>query len=220
MNNVEIKNDLDYKGVKKNYTLLIIVIILLVFVVGGTFAYFFATASNNIFTGNMGNVKLTLTVTKVLPTTNGVDDILVTNFSELAGNLNNRCVDNYGEYALCQLYRINLANASDGINTNVQGSVAFDNETTPNLSWIFLGNSYSSSTNYTSAMLGNDFNTSSSTHTNFVDSYLLETGSNIDFYILVWINETEGEQIDEGAYSGTVRFIDSNGDGVTATFSS
>ena len=206
--------------VKKNYNLLVIVILLLVFVVGGTFAYFFGTASNNIFTGNMGNVKLTLTVTKVLPTTNGVDDILVTNISELASSLNNKCVDNYGEYALCQLYKVNLANATDGINTNVQGSVAFNNATTPNLSWIFLGNSYSASTNYTSAMLGDNFNTSSSNYTNFVDSYLLETGSNIDFYILVWINETDGEQNDEGTYSGSVRFIDSNGDGVTATFSS
>ena len=206
--------------VKKNYNLLVIVILLLVFVVGGTFAYFFGTASNNIFTGNMGNVKLTLTVTKVLPTTNGVDDILVTNISELPSGLNNKCVDNYGEYALCQLYKVNLANATDGINTNVQGSVAFNNATTPNLSWILLGNSYSSSTNYTSAMLGDNFNTSSSNYTNFVDSYLLETGSNIDFYILVWINETDGEQNDEGTYSGSVRFIDSNGDGVTATFSS
>lgn len=69
-------------------------------------------------------------------------------------------------------------------------------------------------------MLGNTFNTASSTFTNFVDSYLLAAGSNIDYYILVWVNETEGEQTDEGTYSGIVRFEDSNGKGVTSTFTS
>ena len=205
---------------KFNLKLIIIITVLLVLVLGGTFAYFTSSAVYNLLSGNMGNVDLKLTVTKVLPNTNGVDEIGVAHFSELANNLNNSCMDEYGEYTLCQLYKINLSNSLTGINTNVRGSVAFNNATTPNLSWIFLGNNYSSSTNYTSAMLGNTFNVSSSEFTSFVDGYLLNTGANVDFYILVWINESEDAQLDEGIYSGTVRFEDANGKGVTASFAS
>lgn len=209
------------KETRKNLSLILIIILLLMTVIGGTFAYYAFSANNgSILTGNMGNVKLSLTVTKILPNTNDVDNILVTNFNELADSLNDSCTDIDGEFALCQLYKVNLSNDATGINTNVKGSISFNNETVPNLSWISLGNSYSSDTPYTSAMLGESFNTASSTFTNFVDSYLLASGSNVDFYILVWVNESEEEQTDEGMYSGTVRFEDANGNGVTATFNS
>lgn len=204
----------------KRNMLLIVVIGLVLVVLGGTFAYYTSSANNNILTGNMGNVDLNLKVTKVLPNTNGVDDIIVTNFNDLASSLNSDCVYGDGEYAMCQLYKVSLSNSASGINTRVKGSIAFDNATTPNLSWLLLGNSFNTNTNYTSAMLGNTINKSSSSFANFVDSYLLETGSSIDYYILVWVNETDGEQNDEGSYSGTVRFEDANGIGVTATFSS
>ena len=42
----------------------------------------------------------------------------------------------------------------------------------------------------------------------------------IDFYILIWINETDEIQYDSGSYTGIVRFEDSNGKGVTARFGS
>ena len=205
--------------ISKNLKLIIIIVMLFIMLLGGTFAYYAYSGSNSIFTGNMGKVDLTLTVTKVLPSTTGVDDILISNTSELAANLNSGCIDEEGEFALCQLYRINLVNASGSINTDVKGSIKFNNELTPNLSWLLLGNSYSSSTNYTSELIGTNFNTSSSTFVPFVDKYLLYSGSSIDYYILVWINETEDEQNDMGAYSGTIRFEDSNGGGVTAEFS-
>ena len=32
------------------------------------------------------------------------------------------------------------------------------------------------------------------------------------------VNESEEEQTDEGSYSGTIKFEDSNGNGVTSTF--
>ena len=195
-----------------------LIVILILVISGSTFAYFAFSASNTIIGGNAGTVDLTLTVTKVLPTTNTTDDILIANFSELADNLTAKCTD--GTYALCQLYRINLANASTGVNTNVKGSLSFNNATVPNLSWVYLGNSYDSDADYTSADLPNTFNTASSTFTNFIDSHLLSSGNNIDFYVLVWVNESAEEQTDNGQYSGTVRFEDSNGKGVTSTFTS
>lgn len=202
----------------KIVNLFLVIILIIMIVTGGTFAYFAFTASNNIIGGNAGTVNLTLNVTKVLPNTETTDNILITSFNELPANLNASCID--GEYALCQVYKINLANATSGVNTDVKGSLAFDNDTVPNLSWVYLGNSYSSSTTYTSEDLGNTFNTASSTFTNFIDSHLLTVGNDIDFYILVWVNESEEEQTDEGSYSGTVRFDGSNGEGVTANFSS
>ena len=203
----------------KNINLFLLIVILILVISGSTFAYFAFSATNNVIGGNAGSVNLSLTVEKVLPDDDDTtDDILIANYGEIPNNLNNMCTD--GEYAVCQVYRINLANSNTGVNTNVKGSLSFNNATVPNLSWIYLGDSYSSDTTYTSSMLPNTFHTASSTFTNFIDSYLLTSGTNKDFYILVWVNESETEQTDNGTYSGIVRFEDSNGKGVTSTFTS
>ena len=208
MNN-EIKNNESVKTI--NLFLLIVVLILVIS--GSTFAFFAFSATNDVIGGNAGSVNLTLTVEKVLPDAdNNPDDILIANFSELPDNLDNNCTD--GEYALCQLYKINLANAATGVNTNVKGSLSFDNTNVPNLSWVYLGDTYSSDN------IPNTFNTASSTYTDFVNGHLLTAGTNKDFYILVWVNESLEEQTDNGTFSGTVRFEDSNGKGVTSTFTS
>jgi len=41
---------------KKNFPLLVIVIIIFLALTGSTLAYFYATSSNSIFTGNLSNV--------------------------------------------------------------------------------------------------------------------------------------------------------------------
>ena len=214
------KNIQNQKENKKNVSMLLGIVLILLLVAGATFAYFALSATNNVIGGNAGTVDLSLTVTKVLPNTTGTDDIIITSFDDLATNLNQNCIDSDGDFALCQLYQVHLTNGANGVNTNVKGSVSFNNTTTSNLAWISLGNSYSSSTTYTSEMLGSSFHTSSAAFTNFVDSYLLSSGTSVDFYLLVWVNESEEEQTDEGSYSGTIRFEDSNGKGVTSTFSS
>ena len=197
----------------KNINLFLVIVILILVISGSTFAYFAFSATNNVIGGNAGSVDLSLTVTKLLPDSDDIaDDILIANFSELATNLNNGCVED--GYALCQLYKINLANSATGVNTNVKGSLSFDNTNVPNLSWVYLGDTYSSTN------IPNTFNTASSTFTNFVNGHLLTAGTNKDFYILVWVNESAIEQTDNGTYSGTVRFEDSNGKGVTSTFTS
>ena len=197
----------------KNINLFLLIILLILVISGSTFAYFAFSASNNVIGGNAGSVNLSLTVEKVLPDDDDTtDNILIANFSELATNLNNGCVED--GYALCQLYKINLANSATGVNTNVAGSLSFDNTNVLNLSWVYLGDTYSS------ANIPNTFNTASSTFTNFISGHLLTAGTNKDFYILVWVNESATEQTDNGTYSGTVRFEDSNGKGVTSTFTS
>lgn len=218
--NEEYHNKVEAKETKKNLKLILIIAIMLVLVAGSTFAYFAFRASNTIINGNAGTVQLTLNVTKVLPTRTGTDDVIVTSFSELPAAINSDCSNTEGDYALCQLYKVTISNAQGGVNTNIKGSISFGMQTTPNLSWILLGNSFNTNTTYTSSMLGDSFNTGSPSFVNFVNSYLLTAGSSIDYYILVWINESAAAQNDNGTYSGTVRFEDSNGKGVTSTFTS
>jgi len=217
---MSLKN-IDFKKLLNKKNLLLIIVVLLIYcitIAGSTYAYLYINSENtNTMKGNLGKVDLDLTVTKILPLTNGTDDILITNFNELAASLNDDCIDSEGDFALCQLYQIDLENNSIGVNTNLTGSVSFNNENTPNLSWILIDN-YNANTNYTSASLGNTFNTATSTFTNFVENYLLNTGSEVTFYMLVWINETDTLQTDEGAYGGTIRFQDANGQGTTAEF--
>ena len=88
---------------------------LVVAIVGATFAYFTATAANNIITGNMAKVELKLAVTKVtelentigmIPMSNGMVEAAVSNSSTKGS-----CVDDNGN-AVCQIYKIVLTNDS------------------------------------------------------------------------------------------------------------
>jgi len=89
---------------------------LVVAIIGATFAYFTATAANNVITGNMATVKLSLDVTKkstvdeslggMIPMSNGMVHQAVTNASSKG-----ICVDDNGN-AVCQIYKITLTNDS------------------------------------------------------------------------------------------------------------
>ena len=87
---------------------------LMVAVVGATFAYFTATASNNVITGNMASIDFDLAVTKVT----NVDDTkggmipMLNNMMEAALTSGNGiCVDDNGN-AVCQVYKIVVNNTS------------------------------------------------------------------------------------------------------------
>ena len=200
---------------KKIMYLVVGILVFFVVVIGATFAYYtFAVSNNTTVKGDVAKIDLKLTVTKALPNKSGTDDILVTPFNELASNLNAKCASE--EYATCQLYKITLQNNSTGVNTKVKGSVSFNNTTAPNLSWVYL-DTYDSSKTYAASDLGT-MNTASSEFATFKTDVLINSGNSRDFYLLVWVNESEEEQTDEGSYSGTIKFEDSNGNGVTSTF--
>ncbi len=211
MNNKKENNS----DLKKIMYLVVGILVFFVVVIGATFAYYtFAVSNNTTVKGDAGKVNLNLTVTKALPNNSGTDDILITPFNELASNLNAKCASE--EYATCQLYKITLQNNSTGVNTKVKGSVSFNNTTAPNLSWVYL-DTYDSSKTYATSDLGT-MNTASSEFATFKTDVLINSGNSRDFYLLVWVNESEEEQTDEGSYSGTIKFEDSNGNGVTSTF--
>ena len=90
---------------------------LVVAIIGATFAYFTATASNNVMTGNMASINLSLAVTKVtdadvtkggmIPMSNSMVEVAVN--TDTSGN--EICVDDNGN-AVCQVYKIVLTNDS------------------------------------------------------------------------------------------------------------
>ena len=98
---------------------------LVVAIIGATFAYFTATASNNVITGNMATVSLNLAVTKVttvdvtkggmIPMSNGMVEQAVnrgyTEKDDEDRDVTNICVDDNGN-AVCQVYQITLTNSS------------------------------------------------------------------------------------------------------------
>jgi len=210
------KDNIERKETKRNTTMLVALIALILAVAGGTLAYFAISITSNNITGKAGTIDLTLTVTRVLPADTTIEDIILSDYATLSDDINNKCVDD--DVSLCQLYEVNLANSSSSVNVNVKGQVSFDNTNSPNLSWISLD--YDSSKTYSSTDLPDTFNTASNTLTNFVDSYYLASGSSKKFYLLVWVNSLDEVQEDNGTYTGTVRFEDASGKGVTSTFSS
>lgn len=103
---------------------------LVVAIIGATFAYFTATASNNIITGNMAKVSLSLAVTKVtkadelkggmIPLSNGMVEQAVNKIykntepkesGEGTEEVDRVCIDDNGN-AVCQIYKITITNDS------------------------------------------------------------------------------------------------------------
>ena len=207
--------NIDNINIWTNIKLWIGIFIFSLFMVGSTYAYYMVSDIVSGVTGDAGEINFDLDVDKILPNTDKVDDVLVTNFSELASGLNSGCVDE--EFALCQLYKVTLTNNSRDVNTKVSGKISFNNQNTPNLSWMLVDN-YSASTNYTAAILGDDYHRSDPSFVKFENSRLLDYGTSVDYYILLWVNDAEGVQDDDGSYSGTIRFEDANGNGTTAEF--
>lgn len=118
---------------------------LMLAIIGATFAYFTATASNNVITGNMATIDFDLQVAKVtsadddnggmIPMSNNMMEQAVKNASGKGV-----CVDDNGN-GVCQIYKITVANEStasmflDGYVTLTGGSgvpedYVLDNPTT------------------------------------------------------------------------------------------
>lgn len=101
---------------KKNIIYAVIgVLTLVVAIVGATFAYYTATATNNVLTGNMANISFDIKVNKVttvdetkgglIPMTNSMIQKAVANASTKG-----ICVDDNGN-PVCQVYKITVINS-------------------------------------------------------------------------------------------------------------
>ena len=213
-----------------------LVLILSFCVTGATYAYYTAIASNNVLNGNMATVNLTLNVDKVFPSANSENTgVMVPQLSTsgssnspLSTALKSGCVD-ANENIVCQVYKINIQNIGGTATQVVDGKIYFygDPELTndvgvsiPNLRWKLI--SSVDETVPTNSVLGAniDLVADADEENIFANDVTFKTNDSINYYMIVWINETnEDQMIDEGnSFYTKVTFDSSNGTGVTATF--
>lgn len=240
---------MNFKEYNQNMTKLQVLITLVIFlsfcITGVTYAYFAISASdNNTITGNAATVNLTLNVTKIFPTSaNTNTGVMVPQLSNsgsenspLSSALKNGCVDG-NKNVVCQVYQITIENKGGTATQVVDGTVLFYGNTAqttpatnimPNLKWKLITSA--DATNPSQSALG--ANTDLSANTNettgkFASNLTLTTNAKKEYYMIIWINETNADQSDASSsatpnnpktFYGLVKFDSSNGTGVTSTF--
>ena len=189
----------------------LVILTLIITITGATYAYFaLSTSNNNSITGTTADVGLTLTVTKIKPNTNTTDYLVPQLESALGTAINNtnNCKDG-NTNTVCQVYKATLTNTGTA-NAKLKGTITFNNvNNLPNLKWKLITDATTLGSNPT-----NNATSSSST---FVAEANLNPNQSIDYYFVVWINETGSEQSDNGSYTASITFTSSNGRGITST---
>ena len=227
----------DHKNnVTKTQLLVAFILTLVVSITGSTYAYFAATSSNsNTITGDAATVNLTLDVSRIFPKANSdntgvlVPQLSTTNSatSPLANALKSGCID-ANKNVVCHVYKVNIKNQGGSATQVVNGNISFfgnpalttDIATVmPSLKWRLVS-SVNETTASSSVLGANADHTASSEGEFFVSDLTMPNNSNFNYYLIVWINETNNDQvIDEGnTFYGMIDFDASNGSGVTAVF--
>lgn len=238
--------NVQHNGNVKRITLYIAVCVaaLFVAVLSGTFAYFTASVSNNnVVTGTIADVGITLTVEKMTSSsgtaTNGATLIpfnLISSSGSFTsssltnsttGAIPNGCIDSNG-YTVCDVFKIS-AKAGNDIDVNGYikigpGASTYD---VTNVKWLLLGPKTSTNAskieNITSSVYNSSYLTASNikssiTYANYNSSSVygdVFTNSGTDghlntslvyYYVIVWLEDIEDAQDDNGTYKGTVTF--------------
>ncbi len=242
---------MSFKEYNQNMTKLQVLITLVIFlsfcITGVTYAYFAISASNNnTITGNAATVNLTLSVTKIFPTSvNTNTGVMVPQLSTsgsenspLSSALKSGCVDG-NKNVICQVYQITIENKGGTATQVVDGTVLFYGNTEqttpatnimPNLKWKLITSANASNPSQSVLGANTDLSANANETTGKFDSNLtLVTNAKKEYYMIVWINETNADQSDASSnatpnnpktFYGLVKFDSSNGTGVTSTFKS
>lgn len=221
------------KVVTKIQLTVTLILALFLSITSATYAYFAISATNNTITGEAATVNLTLAVEKVFPTASSentgvmVPQLSKTENSPLANALKSGCVDS-NQNVVCQVYKITVQNIGGTATQVVTGTVSFygnsamttDVSTTmPNLRWKLITSA--DATTPSNSVLGTNADLEANSDENeFVTNLTMVTDSRFDYYMIIWINETNADQpTDEGnTFYGKIEFASSNGTGVTSTF--
>ena len=224
------------KKVTKLQLTITLIIILLISITGTTYAYFTISGTNNTITGNMATVNLTLDISRIFPIENSDNTgVIVPQLSTsgsatspLASALKNACID-ANKNIVCQVYKINIQNVGGTATQVVNGNIYFYSDSSltrdasieiPNLKWKLI-TSANQTTPGNSVLGTNTDNVADANGNNAIVSNLeMPTSSSHDYYIIVWLNETEDLQaLDAGkTFYAKVEFDASNGSGVTGVF--
>lgn len=191
---------------------------LFVAVISGTFAYLTAATTSNTITGNIANVKLTLSVTKVSNMGTESASLIPISSSDITSAISQdklssskQCV-NDEEYTVCQIYKITITTQSTTQKVLLTGKLKLEAESAENIKWELLESQTTR------------LSTASSVSIN-VDGYLTSTSGEAvsgtqDYYVVIWLNEATGQQTDTGTFTGTVTFYGNgpNEGQITANF--
>lgn len=195
---------------------------LVVAIIGATFAYFSASAtSEKEVTGTTASgANLSLVVTRVSDeaTAKNMVPMLDADLQKgVTGTGNKSCVDANGN-TVCQVYKITVTNGSADIAVNVKGVMTLNGNGATNMKWELLTNATTVNAAGTIVNAGAEGV--------ITENHALTKGGKQDFYVVVWLHETEADQTDPDAgktFEGTITFNGVNADGseskgITAKF--
>lgn len=194
---------------------------LVVAIIGATFAYFSASTTNNTdVTGSTASgASLSMAITRVSDagTAANMIPMLTADLQKgVTGTSSKSCVDANGN-TVCQVYKITVTNGSADIGINVKGTMNLASTAT-NMKWEVLTDATTVKADGAVVAQG--------TEGVIVDNQALAKSGSQDFYLVVWLEETNNVQDadDAGkAFTGTVTFNGVNADGteskgITAKF--
>ena len=194
---------------------------LVVAIIGATFAYFSASTTNNTdVTGSTASgASLSMAITRVSDagTAANMIPMLTADLQKgVTGTSSKSCVD-ANSNTVCQVYKITVTNGSADIGINVKGTMNLAS-TGKNMKWEVLADAKTVKADGTVVAQG--------TEGIIVDNQALAKSGSQDFYLVVWLEETNDVQDadDAGkAFTGTVTFNGVNADGteskgITAKF--
>ena len=186
---------------------------LIVAIIGATFAYFTATASNDTtIQGNAATVGLNLSIEKVSNGDKGLVPQLKSTLSSAmkgvdatANSGDDSCIDANGN-TVCQVYKITVGNTGTA-EAKLKGTLSLDGAGLTNLKWATVQT-------WTDNPTADD----AKLDTTLVDNVTISGSGSEEYYVVIWIEETNNAQSDSGGFSGTVAFNAADGSGVTSTF--
>ncbi len=194
---------------------------LVVAIIGATFAYFSASTTNKTdVTGSTASgASLSMAITRVSDagTAAKMIPMLTTDLQKgVTGTESKSCIDANGN-TVCQVYKITVTNGSADIGINVKGTMNLAS-TAKNMKWEVLTDATTVKADGTPVAQGTD-------GVIVANQALAKTGSQ-DFYLVVWLEETnEAQDTDDAgkSFTGTVTFNGVNADGseskgITAKF--
>ena len=234
----------DRNNVNKKIGMLVVgIAVLLVSVTSATFAYFALSVNNaTAVTGTTATASLSLSVEEQdLKTPN--TGKMVPQLGAAIGtaiNNTNKCVDANGNI-VCKVYKITVTNTSSA-GALVNGTITFTNYSgTTNLRWRRIDSATTATTSTASTSYApagvtvvmneeDDLTTgsecvpsNSAKRTGCTDVSLAATSGSADYYIVVWVQETNSDQTTADAgktFNATVKFEGANGQGITSTITS
>lgn len=197
------------------------VAILVVAVAGSAYAYYQASATENI-SGTAAGGGASLTVSKVSETNGNLIPIdntttMLTNAAKgwtgsavgTSWNANYACKDKNG-YTVCQIYEVKVTNSSSNAVTYNIGVTSLSGTNVPNIDVVKMASNISVTSN--TSIKGNATGIASAVS-------VAANSSSSSYYIMVFIKNTSSAQTDSGSFSGVVTATSTAGSQLKATFS-